>query len=35
MRYDFTYVQAAHTRTWHERAEALLASLLSLVRRTR
>jgi hypothetical protein len=35
MRYDFTYVQATHAKSWHERAEALLASILSLVRRTR
>lgn len=39
MRYDFTYVQAAHSRAWHERAEAIqrliLAPILSLFRRIR
>jgi hypothetical protein len=33
MRYDFTYVQAAQSRAWHERAEAFVASILSLFRR--
>jgi hypothetical protein len=35
MRYDFAYVQAAQSRAWHERAEALVVSILSLFRRNR
>jgi hypothetical protein len=35
MRYDFTYAQAAQSKAWHERAEALVASILSLLRRVR
>jgi hypothetical protein len=35
MRYDFTYVQAAQAKAWHERAEALVASILSFFRRSR
>jgi hypothetical protein len=38
MRYDFTYVEALHTKAHRERAEAvyrlILAPLLSLFRRT-
>ena len=35
MRYDFTYVQAAQSRARHERAETIVAYILSLFRRTR
>jgi hypothetical protein len=39
MRYDFTYVQALHSRAHRERAEAvwrlILAPILSLFRRSR
>lgn len=35
MRYDFTYVQAAQPRAWHERAEAFVASVVSLFWRSR
>ena len=35
MRYDYTYVQAAHSRAWHQRAEAIIASIISLFRRNR
>jgi len=35
MRYDFTYALASRSRAVNERAEALVASILSLFRRTR
>ena len=35
MRYDFTYQQAALSRSRHERTEAIVAFILSLFRRTR
>jgi hypothetical protein len=35
MRYDFAYVQAARPRSHQERAEAMVAYILSLFRRSR
>jgi len=35
MRYDFTYVQAAQARARLERAETIVAYVISLFRRTR